>query len=96
MILKNYDEVIGFLVSVSKCSDFLSLLLKLEFELRLPKDAIPLDLLKTFVDKKIGIINIDGTYHIREDLDKNNDVKISDLDHQRTLEEMSKYFKGKI
>ena len=93
MKLANNNEIIGKLESVKDCQDFLSLVLKMEVAVRIPNGAIPLDLLETLVNNKVGIINIDGRYCIRKLQDTKKETEISDLRYRKAVEEMDELFK---
>jgi hypothetical protein len=66
MILKNYHEIVGTLESYKEKDDILQLVVKIEYNLELPKNAIPKEELDDCMDRKIGIFNNAGDYRLRK------------------------------
>ena len=66
MELKNYHEIVGTLVEVNEQDDVVKAVFEIKKTVEFPKVALPKDTLKEHLHRKIGIINIDGTYRIRK------------------------------
>ena len=66
MFLRPFQEILGHLKSISSDEQHLKITLTHNFEINIPSDAVLSGKLKNLLGKKIGIINIDGNYKIRE------------------------------
>ena len=95
MKLANNNEIIGKLESVKDCQDFISLIFKTEIEVKIPKNAIPFDLLQRLVKMRIGIININGQYRIRNLEGGSTGNIYSEAEYNKTIEKIEEIFKIK-
>lgn len=65
MKLKLNHEIVGTLSKVVNEKNQIKLIFNIMKEIVLPIDVVSSEKLDTFLDQRIGIINIDGTYKIR-------------------------------
>ncbi len=93
MKLANNHEIICNLESFKDCQNFIYLIFKIEKEVKIQKNSIPLDLLQKFVNRRIGIINIDGQFSIRILGDILKDQISSELEHDKTIVKLEEIFK---
>lgn len=66
MHLKPFNEIIGNLISVEKQENNLRLLFAIDQEIEIPLGGVPKEKLDSLINKKIGILNCEGNFLIRE------------------------------
>ena len=68
MQLQNYEEIIGILnkIKLDKNQDVVTLVFTYQKDIEIPVNAIDNRFLLYLVGKKIGILNIDSEYKIKE------------------------------
>lgn len=80
MVLGDYRETIGNLRDVKDNEDNLTLVFAIDYEIEIPKGAIPYDKIKTHVGDRIGILNAgNNVYRIRK-ISKNKTKKLKKSD----------------
>lgn len=65
MKLKQNCEIVGTLSKVEKEGNQLKLLISMIKEIEVPKEELTTEQLEKFLGKRVGIINISGSYKIR-------------------------------
>lgn len=66
MQLKPFNEIIGTLKSIEKQNNNLCLIFTIDRYIELPSDSISKEKLISFINKKIGIINCNGDFFVKE------------------------------
>ena len=66
MKLRANHEVVGTLTDVVYENDCAKVVFSIRKEIGLPAEAIPREVLKNSIGKRVGIFNCDGEYRIRE------------------------------
>lgn len=66
MLLRPFQEIFGNLKSITDDEHQIKIKLTFDLEIDIPNDPVSLERLKALTGKRIGIINIDGKYRIRE------------------------------
>lgn len=64
--LQNGGEMIGIIKEIKNQNNCIELIFQVIQRLELPEDLLLFKKLNRFLNKKIGLINIDGDYRIRE------------------------------
>ena len=65
MKLKLNHEMVGIMSDVLKEKNQIKLIFNIITEIEVPLDAFPNIQLEDFLDKRIGILNLDGIYKIK-------------------------------
>ncbi len=65
MWLKSLQEIVGTPTSIIYEDGCVKIVFTFQKTVELPEDAFPKETLKNSIGKRIGILNIDGTYRIR-------------------------------
>ena len=73
--LQNGGEMIGIIKEIKNQNNCIELIFQVIQQLELPDDLLLYKKLNQFLNKKIGLINIDGDYHIREIRVKEKNLK---------------------
>jgi len=74
MILNNFEELVGTIQDIICEESCVKLVFSVQQVIEIPANAIPQDVLKGLIGKRIGILNIDGEYKVRtahSNIDKN-------------------------
>ena len=64
--LKDGDEIIGLAEEVQFTDRWIKITFLIRKEIKLPSTAIPHKILCSLIGKKIGVINVDGDFFVRE------------------------------
>lgn len=64
-MLRNNEEIVGILLNVIWMNGECILQFSHTTEIHIPSDSFDKELLESSIGKDIGILNLDGTYHIR-------------------------------
>lgn len=65
MWLKSLQEIVGTPTSIIYEDGCVKIVFTIQKIIEIPEDAFPRDVLKNSIGKRIGILNIDGKYKIR-------------------------------
>jgi hypothetical protein len=66
MKITNLSEIIGTLIKIENNNNIYNLIFSIRRKIELPKNVLSNEKLKLLLNKKIGILNCNGEYKIRE------------------------------